>query len=163
MLKVGILSDTHGTIPSGLFSFFESCDELWHAGDWGNIETVKALEDFKPVRGVYGNIDSQEIRSLFPLVNTFEVESVKVCMSHIGGYPGKYNPAFRSAFRKVQPDLVICGHSHILRVMKDQQENCMFFNPGAAGKEGFHKVCTALRLRIEGKRLFDLEVWETKK
>jgi len=164
MLKIGILSDTHGYINPKLFSFFENCDELWHAGDWGNIECVDTLNEFKPTRGVYGNIDGQEIRLTYPEINTFKVENLNVCILHIGGYPGKYSPAFSDYLRtKPKPDIMVCGHSHILKVMNDKKRQIMHFNPGAAGQNGFHHVSTALRLKIEGTRMFDLEVWEQKR
>jgi putative phosphoesterase len=160
MIKVGILSDTHGYLPEGLFGFFEQCDEIWHAGDWGDLETFDRLSGFKKVRGVYGNIDGKELRAEMPEVNRFKVEGLNVCMLHIGGYPGKYTPQFRKELAAGVPDMMVCGHSHILKVMKDPATGLMHFNPGAAGIHGFHHVCTALRLKIEGKRMFDLEVWE---
>lgn len=163
MTRIGILSDTHGYINPSLFTFFEHCDELWHAGDWGNIETVNTLKKFKPLKSVYGNIDGREVRSEFPEINIFTIEDLKVCITHIGGYPGKYDSKFRHILQTQNPDIMVCGHSHILKVMRDVKNNLMHFNPGAAGNKGFHEVCTALRLRVDGKRMFDLEIWEHKR
>lgn len=162
--KIGILSDTHGFIPEALFSFFAECDELWHAGDWGDIATVDKLCAFKPVRGVYGNIDGSDIRQRFNEVLHFELEGFKVCMLHIGGYPGKYSPLFLQVLREHKPDVMVCGHSHILKVMRDPQHQIMHFNPGAAGNKGFHHVSTALRLTIDAStKCTNLEVWEQKR
>ena len=158
--QIGILSDTHGYINPALYTFFEKCDELWHAGDWGNIQTVDTLKKFKPVRSVFGNIDGHEIRTEFSEETIFNIEGLKVCIIHIGGYPGKYSPKFRAILQKEKPDIMVCGHSHILKVMRDAKNNVMHFNPGAAGNKGFHLVCTALRLKVEDKKMFDLEIWE---
>ncbi len=163
MIKVGILSDTHGYINPQLLSFFKDCDELWHAGDWGDEETTEQLKKFKPVKGVYGNIDGRGVRAAFPEVLEFECEELTVCMLHIGGYPEKYSPMFKRILNMRKPDIMVCGHSHILKVMRDKKYNLMHFNPGAAGNKGFHQVCTALRMKVEGKRMFDLEVWEQKR
>lgn len=160
MKKVGILSDTHGFLNPVLFDFFKDCDEIWHAGDWGDLETFQKLQAFKPLRTVWGNIDGRELRMEMPEINRFIVEELSVCIMHIGGYPEKYSPACKKELTETTPDILVCGHSHILKVMKDKKLNLMFFNPGAAGIKGFHQVCTALRLKIEGKRMFDLEVWE---
>jgi len=161
MLKVGILSDTHGHFNKALYSFFKDCDEIWHAGDWGGNGVMEEIISFKPVRGVYGNIDGRDVRQTFGSIADFRVENVRVGIFHWGGYPGKYHPEARKWLNENKPDIYITGHSHILRVMKDPRRNLMFFNPGAAGNSGFHKVCTALRLKIDGARLFDLEVWES--
>jgi uncharacterized protein len=163
MVRVGILSDTHGFLNPALFDFFRDCDELWHAGDWGDPSVAEKLSAFKPVRGVYGNIDGREIRAIYPEVLRFELEGLDVCMLHIGGYPGRYTPAFKQVLVQNKPDLMVCGHSHILKVMRDKENDLMHFNPGAAGVSGFHQVCTALRLRISDKKMTDLEVWEGKK
>lgn len=163
MVNVGILSDTHGYFNPLLFDFFKDCDELWHAGDWGDYAVAETIKAFKPVRGVYGNIDGRSIRLEYPEINTFTCEELTVTMLHIGGYPGKYSPRFRQQLKMNKPDIMVCGHSHILKVMRDQSYNLMHFNPGTAGIKGFHSVCTALRLKIEGKRMFDLEVWEQKR
>jgi putative phosphoesterase len=160
MKKVGILSDTHGFLNPVLIDFFKDCDEIWHGGDWGDIETFRQLNQFKPLRTVWGNIDGRELRMEMPEVNFFAVEELSVCIIHIGGYPGKYSPGCKKMLSQYKPDILVCGHSHILKVMKDKTLNTMVFNPGAAGIKGFHQVCTALRLKIDGKRMFDLEVWE---
>jgi putative phosphoesterase len=163
MKRVGILSDTHGYLHPYLFTFFKDCDELWHAGDWGNLETIKQLEAFKPVRGVWGNIDDRAVRMHYPEINSFEIEGFSVCMLHIGGYPGSYSPKFKQQLQHKIPDIMVCGHSHILKVMKDPKNSLMHFNPGAAGKKGFHQVCTALRLTLDRKKMFEMEVWEHKR
>jgi hypothetical protein len=161
--QIGILSDTHGFIPETMFDFFSNCDEIWHAGDWGDLALVARLQAFKPLRAVYGNIDGAEFRSQMKEIELFEIESVKVCMLHIGGYPGKYSPLFKKQLANYPIDLMICGHSHILKAMKDPNSGMMHLNPGAAGIHGFHSICTAMRLKIEDKRLFDLEIWESPK
>jgi uncharacterized protein len=160
MKKVGILSDTHGFLNPKLFEFFKDCDEIWHAGDWGDIETFDKLEKFKPLRTVWGNIDGRELRLVMPEVNRFKIEELSVCIMHIGGYPEKYSPQFKKELLLAKPNIMICGHSHVLKVMRDKRLDLMHMNPGAAGIKGFHGVCTALRLKIEGNRMFDLEVWE---
>jgi putative phosphoesterase len=160
MKKVGILSDTHGFFNPVLFDFFKDCDEIWHGGDWGDLETYDQLKAFKPLKTVWGNIDGKELRIEMPEINHFSVEELTVSIIHIGGYPGKYSKACKAELLKNKPDILVCGHSHILKVMKDNVLNTMLFNPGAAGIKGFHHVCTAIRLKIEGKRMFDLEVWE---
>jgi putative phosphoesterase len=161
--KIGILSDTHGFIPDQLFDFFKDCDELWHAGDWGDVSVAGQLTAFKPVRGVYGNIDGREIRMLYPEVLRFDCEGMQICMLHIGGYPGKYSPQFKQVLKDFTPDLMICGHSHILKVMRDQEKGIMHINPGAAGNKGFHTYSTAIRLDVSDGRLLNLEVWEAKR
>jgi putative phosphoesterase len=163
MKKIGILSDTHGFVPESLFEFFKDCDEILHAGDWGDEKTFDLLRNFKPLKAVYGNIDGQELRIQMPEILEFNCEDVRVCMLHIGGYPGHYSPLFRKQLSLKSYDLMICGHSHILKAMKDPNSGMMHLNPGAAGKHGFHKVSTAMRLKFDKKRMFDLEVWEQKK
>lgn len=163
MQTIGIFSDTHGHIPPALWRFFEPCDEIWHAGDWGSISCYNEAKNFKPIKGVWGNIDGQEIRILMPEVNIFHTEGLKVCMLHIGGYPGKYSPKFKEILTKEKPDLMVCGHSHILKVINDPINNLLHINPGAAGKSGFHKVSTAVRLVIDNGKPKNLEVWEAKK
>ena len=162
MTRIGILSDTHGLLDERVFEHFENCDEIWHAGDWGSLEVVNKLQAFKPLRGVWGNIDGYEIRSLFPQHNRFRCENVKVWLTHIGGYPGKYDPLVRPAIFQQPPDLFVCGHSHILKVQFDRTYDILHINPGAAGKYGFHKVQTLIRLEIEGDKIQNLEVIELK-
>lgn len=161
LTRIGLLSDTHSYLDPALFSYFAECDELWHAGDFGSVELSDALAAFKPLRGVYGNIDGQELRSIHPLHNRFMCEGVDVWMTHIGGYPDHYSPAVRDEIRINTPALFICGHSHILKVMRDKRlNNMLHINPGAAGNHGFHKIKTAVRFSIEGTAIKNMEVIE---
>jgi len=163
MKKIGILSDTHSFLHPEISRLFENCDEIWHAGDFGSIEVAAGLQSMKPLRGVFGNIDGIEIRFEFPLVNIFQCEEVKVLIKHIGGYPGKYDNAMKQTIQEFTPGLVICGHSHILKVMYDDKLNHLHINPGAAGRDGLHNVCTMIRLVVAGAALKDLEVIELPK
>lgn len=160
MKRIGLLSDTHGFIHERIYTFFENVDEIWHAGDIGNIETADQLAAFKPLKAVYGNIDGQDVRVAHPLHQRFNCESVDVWMTHIGGYPGRYERYVKPEIYSNSPDLFICGHSHILKVIYDKKLDFLHMNPGAAGYKGFHKVCTALRFVIDGKNIRDLEIWE---
>ena len=160
MKKIGLFSDTHAFLDENIFKHFEPCDEIWHAGDFGNIELVERLRNFKPLKGVYGNIDGQEIRTIFPETNIFMCEDVKVMMKHIGGYPPKYNPETKKLIVGEKPQLFISGHSHILKIMYDDKLQCLHMNPGAAGKQGWHKVRTLVRFTIEGNNIKDCEVVE---
>lgn len=160
MKQIGILSDTHGFLDASIFHHFEHCDELWHAGDFGNMELVERLQHFKPLRGVWGNIDGAPIRQSFQEKLRWKCEDVEVLMIHIGGYPGKYAPAVKHELLSHPPKLFISGHSHILKVMFDDKIKCLHINPGAAGNEGWHKVCTVIRLKIDGDRMYDCEVIE---
>lgn len=160
MTRIGLISDTHSYLDEAVFKHFETCDEIWHAGDFGDIKVAQALGTFKPLRGVYGNIDGSEIRSAFPLHLKFECEKVIVWITHIGGYPGKYDPKIREQIYQEKPDLFICGHSHILKVMYDKNIGCLHLNPGAAGKYGWHKVRTLLRFCISEEKILNLEVIE---
>ncbi len=139
---------------------FKDCDEIWHAGDFGTIELVNKLQAFKPLRGVYGNIDGQEIRAEFPSQNIFTIEGIKVFMQHIGGYPGKYAPGIRNVILSEKPALFISGHSHILKIMFDQMLNCLHINPGAAGKQGWQKVRTLVTFEIDGAEMKNCSVIE---
>ena len=163
MKRIGLLSDTHGSIHPRLKVFFEKVDEIWHAGDIGNIETAEELAAIKPLKAVYGNIDGTEIRKSYPLHQRFLCEETDVWITHIGGYPGHYEQTVKPAIVNHPPDLFICGHSHILKVIYDQKLNFLHINPGAAGNKGFHKVCTAMRFVIDGKDIRDLEIWEMKR
>lgn len=163
MKRIGILSDTHGYLDPRIYQYFSECDEIWHAGDWGSLEVVNQLNELKPVRGVWGNIDDVNIRSLFPQHFHFQCEDVAVWLTHIGGYPGKYDRSVRPAIFQQPPDLFVCGHSHILRVQYDEKLNLLHINPGAAGKYGFHTVQTIVRLEIDGKKIQNLEVIELEK
>ena len=160
MKRIGLLSDTHGFIHERLYPFFEKVDEVWHAGDIGNIETAGKLAAFKPLTAVYGNIDGQDVRAVYPLHNRFMCEELDVWITHIGGYPGRYERFVKPEIFNNPHGLFISGHSHILKVIFDKKLNFLHINPGAAGVNGFHKVCTALRFVIEGKDIRDLEIWE---
>lgn len=161
MTRIGLISDTHGFLDEAVFTHFAQCDEIWHGGDWGNQEVDQLLKKAeKPVRGVYGNIDGNDIRSLYPEQLLFTCEEVKVMIRHIGGYPPKYNPATKKEMLLHQPQLFISGHSHILRVMYDEKLQCLHMNPGAAGKHGWHKVRTLIRFVIDGKEMKGCEVVE---
>lgn len=159
-MKIGIISDTHGFVHPELFTFFEKCDEIWHAGDIGNIETAERLEAFKPLRAVHGNIDDHVVRLQYPEDQFFQVEDIRVYMTHIGGYPGHYLPEIRILLQDKQPELYVCGHSHILKVIYDKKLNLLHINPGAAGTSGFHKHITMVRLAIDGKEIKDLEIFD---
>ena len=163
MKRIGLLSDTHGHVPKQAFTFFADCNEIWHAGDIGNLETAKELAGIKPLKAVYGNIDGQELRSFYPLYQHFNCEGVKVLMIHIGGYPGKYTREARRLIEEMQPKLFITGHSHILKVMNDPKHNLLHINPGAAGKYGWHSVATLIRFTVDGETIKDLEIQEIPK
>lgn len=160
MLRIGLLSDTHGYWDEKYATYFKDCDEIWHAGDIGSDVLAAKLSLLKPLRAVYGNIDGQPIRISYPKIAHFTVEEVKVMMTHIGGYPGRYNPEIRPELYATRPNLFIAGHSHILKVAFDKNLNCLYINPGAAGKSGFHQVRTLVRFTIDGANIRDLEVIE---
>lgn len=160
MIKVGLLSDTHGYWDARYEHYFQCCDEIWHAGDIGSEEVAAKLSDIKPFRAVYGNVDGGNIRMQYPKIQHFKVEDVEVMMTHIGGYPGRYNPEIREELYKTAPQLFIAGHSHILKVVFDKNLKCLHMNPGAAGKSGFHQVRTLLRFVIDGAIMKELEVIE---
>lgn len=160
-MKIGLLSDTHGYLDDKLFSYFEQSDEIWHAGDIGDLPLIEKLTAFKPVRAVYGNIDGNDIRQRYPKDERFMCEGLHVWMTHIGGYPPKYNPAVLGGLKKNMPNIFICGHSHILKVMPDpKHQNLLYLNPGAAGKHGFHHMRTVLRFEINNKKVSKMEVIE---
>ncbi len=163
MKKILLLSDTHSYIDAQILKFVKQADEVWHAGDIGDLEVTDTIKKLKPLRGVYGNIDDAIARTEFPLDNKFEVEGVTVWMTHIGGYPGKYNQRVREALKKNTPQLYICGHSHILKVQFDKTLNLLHVNPGAAGKHGFHKVRTMVRFEVEKGNIKNMEVIELAK
>jgi len=160
MKQIGILSDTHGYLDENIFMHFAKCDEIWHGGDFGSEAVAEKLASFKPLKGVYGNIDGTEIRSRFPEKLHIAVEEVDVFMQHIGGYPRKYAPGVRQEIITSGSKLFISGHSHILKIMYDDQLDCLHINPGAAGKQGWHKVRTLVRLMIDGSNLRNCEVIE---
>lgn len=160
MKRVGLISDTHHYLDDAVFKHFDKCDEIWHGGDFGSTTIAEQLENFKPLRGVYGNIDGNDIRSQFPEVLKFACEDAKVLMIHIGGYPGKYTPLTRNEIIAFQPTIFVSGHSHILKIMYDNKFKCLHMNPGAAGKQGWHKVRTLIRFVIDGENIKDCEVIE---
>lgn len=160
MTKILLLSDSHSYIDDRIVEYAGEADEIWHGGDFGSMEVIEQLEKIKPLKGVYGNIDNAKIRSEFPEVNRFTCEDVEVLMIHIGGYPGKYTPLARQEIAEKAPKLFISGHSHILKVMFDQKNNLLHLNPGACGKQGWHKMRTMMRFVIDGAEIKDLEVIE---
>jgi uncharacterized protein len=159
-MKIGLISDTHGWIHPRLFEDFAACDEIWHAGDIGNIETADALAVFKPLKAVYGNIDNAIVRTVFKEHQHFMAEEIRVWITHIGGTPGHYDNRVKPGIYENPPDLFICGHSHIAKVMYDKKAGFLFINPGAAGYNGFHKYMTAIRFQIDGKDIHDMELIE---
>lgn len=160
MTRIGLISDTHGYLDESVFKHFDQSDEIWHAGDFGDGQLAESLANFKPLRGVYGNIDGRDIRSVYPEDLKFICEGLSVWMTHIGGYPGKYVPRVKEEIFTDPPKLFICGHSHILKVMHDEKIGCLHLNPGAAGKYGWHKVRTLLRFCISDEKIHNLEVIE---
>ena len=160
MKRIALLSDTHGYLDAKLKKYTESCHEIWHAGDIGTLAVTDPLEIWKPLRAVYGNIDVDKLRVVHPENQLFELDGVKVLMTHIGGYPGRYNARVRALIEKEKPKLYICGHSHILKVMFDKKHNCLHMNPGACGNHGFHQMKTLLRFTLDAGNIKDLEVIE---
>ena len=160
MTRIGVLSDTHGLLDQRIFEHFKDVDEIWHAGDIGSEDVLRRLREFKPTRAVYGNMDSGDVRYTLSEFYRFRVEEVNVLMTHIGGYPGHYNPWLIPMFRKEPPDLFVCGHSHILKVQYDHQFKFLTMNPGAAGKQGWQPCQTLLRFTIDGSKIDNLEVIE---
>ena len=160
LVKILLLSDTHGYIDDQILKFVKQADEVWHAGDIGNLIVTDAITLLKPLRAVYGNIDNAKIRSEFLLDAEFTIENIKVFMTHIGGYPNRYNARIKEKLKSDPPDLFISGHSHILKVMPDKKLNLLHMNPGAVGKQGFHSVRTMLRFCIDKKEIKNLEVIE---
>lgn len=160
MTRIGLLSDTHGLLDKRVLEHFKDVDEIWHAGDIGSDEVLRKLREFKPTRAVFGNMDSGEVRYTLDEFYRFRVEDVNVLMTHIGGYPGHYNPWLIPMFTKEPPDLFVCGHSHILKVQYDNQFKFLTMNPGAAGKQGWQPCQTLLRFTIDGSEIKDLEVIE---
>ncbi len=160
MKKILLLSDTHSHIDQQILKYVQQADEVWHAGDIGDLSVTDTIKELKPLRAVWGNIDNAEARAEFPENNRFMCEGVDVWITHIGGYPNRYNVRVRDEIRQNPPQLFICGHSHILKVMFDKKLNLLHMNPGAVGKHGFHKVRTMLRFVIDGSKVKDLEVIE---
>ncbi|MDQ6903989.1 MAG: metallophosphatase family protein [Bacteroidota bacterium] len=163
MTRIGLLSDTHNFLDPAVAEHFKNCDEIWHGGDFGTIAIAKSLKKIKPVKGVYGNIDGYDVRSVYPEQLVFFCEEVKVMIRHIGGYPPRYNPETKKELLIHRPQLLISGHSHILKIMFDEKLNCLYMNPGAAGKHGWHKIQTLIRFAIDGKEIKDCEVIELQK
>jgi uncharacterized protein len=161
-MYIGLMSDTHSFLDERVFHYFSDCDEIWHAGDFGSLELIDRLRAFKPLRGVYGNIDNRQIQAEMPLDLRFECAGLPVFMTHIGGYPGKYHPRVRLLLQADPPSggLFISGHSHILKVMPDAKGHFLHINPGACGNEGWHKVKTLVRFHIESGRVADLQIIE---
>ncbi len=163
MKKILLISDTHGYIDEKIIKYANKVDEIWHAGDIGDISVTDKLKKIKPLRGVYGNIDDQKIRTEFPLHNRFICEKVNVWITHIGGYPKRYNLKILEELKSNPPDLFICGHSHILKVINDKELDLLHINPGAIGKHGLHRVRTMIQFEINGKKIENLSVIEFKR
>lgn len=158
---IGLISDTHGVFSDEFRSFLEPVDEMWHAGDFGGgLELAAQIAAYKPLLGVAGNCDNHALRYTHPMHRVFECEGFKVLMIHVGGYPGRYDVRARQLIDEHKPDMFVCGHSHILKVVRDMKRDMLVINPGAAGIQGFHIVRTALRFRLEAGRVFDMEVFE---
>lgn len=160
MKKILLLSDSHSYIDDRILDYASQADEIWHCGDFGNPEVIEKLEKITTLRGVYGNIDGEKVRKIFPEVSRFTIENIEVLMIHIGGYPGKYSPLTKKEIAEKAPNLFISGHSHILKAMYDQKNNLLHLNPGACGKEGWHKTRTMMRFEINGDKIENLEVIE---
>lgn len=161
MIKVGLISDTHSYLDPRVFEHFKDCDEVWHAGDIGDEEVADALQAFKPLRAVYGNIDDINIQTRYPEDLFFECEKIKVWITHIGGTPPNYNPRIKKILRQQVPDLFICGHSHMLKIKRDNAlGDMLYLNPGAAGNQGFHAVKTIVRFVVTDAKIDKMEVIE---
>jgi putative phosphoesterase len=161
MTRIGLLSDTHSYFDKQLETAFLECNEIWHAGDFGNESVFTELQSLgKPIRGVYGNIDGQAIRKIFPEISEWMTEDVKISMKHIGGYPGHYPSFVKGWLKQSKPGIFICGHSHILKIIYDKELDFLHLNPGACGKEGFHQMRTVIRFTIDGSDIRDMEVVE---
>jgi putative phosphoesterase len=159
-MKIGVISDTHGWFDPAVYDHFSDVDEIWHAGDIGSMGIITGLESFRPLRAVWGNCDGHEVRSVTKEYLSFMAGNKRVLIIHIGGYPGRYSPRALRLIRQYKPDIFVCGHSHILRVIYDRKYNMLCINPGAAGRTGMHRVMTVLRFIIEGERVSDMEVIE---
>ena len=160
MKKILLISDTHGFLDDKIIAYCKDSDEIWHAGDIGNYSLVESLKEIKPLRAVYGNIDDQSVRNEFEIDCKFSIEQIKVWMTHIGGYPGNYKKRILDGLKKYEPDLFICGHSHILKIIHDKKHNLLHINPGAIGKHGFHQKRTMVRFNVDKGVLNNLEVIE---
>lgn len=160
MKRIGLISDNHGYFGEDILKYLREVDEVWHAGDIGSMKSIEPISELKPFKAVYGNIDSGEIRTSFPLNQHFECAGVRVFMTHIGGYPGRYYKRVRNILENLKPDLYICGHSHICKVMYDSKLNLLHMNPGAYGYHGWHKIRTILRFTCDKGKVKDAEVVE---
>lgn len=159
-MRIGLISDSHGLLDEAIFGYFGACHEVWHAGDFGGAGVLDRLQAFKPLRAVWGNVDGAEVRAALPRELVWECEGIRVYMTHIGGYPGRYEPRVRRELTERQPGLFCCGHSHIARVMRDPALGLMHMNPGACGHQGLHSRRTALRFQIEAGRIGGVELIE---
>lgn len=167
MTKIGLISDTHGYLDEAVFEHFKDCDEIWHAGDFGTINLVEDLQNGLLnkgnkviIRGIFGNIDGKDIRSVYPENLVFNCEDVKIMMQHIGGYPGRYAPGIKKEITQQKIKLFISGHSHILKIMYDESLGCLHINPGAAGKQGWHQVRTIVKFVIDKDDIKDCAIIE---
>ena len=160
MKKIAIISDTHGFLDTQIIDIFKKCDEVWHAGDFGYSPNIKKIINQNKLRGVYGNIDGKDIRIIYPKILKFKCDQIKILMTHIGGYPGKYLKYIEQEIQLYKPDIYICGHSHILKIIYDKKYNLLHINPGAAGKEGFHQMRTMVLLNIELDKISSIKVIE---
>ena len=160
MIRIGLISDTHSYLDPAVPGHFADCDEIWHAGDIGELSLIQELEKHKPVRAVFGNIDDKTIQSKYPEDLWLDIEGLLILMTHIGGTPPNYNPRIKKILSHKTPDILICGHSHILKVMRDKNRNILFINPGAAGQHGFHHMKTLVRFTLDNKQVKDMEVIE---
>lgn len=160
-MKIGLLSDTHGSLDPKVFTYFQHCDEIWHAGDVGSLSLLKELQAYKPTKGVFGNIDDKEIQTVLPFDLHFTCEGVAVWITHIAGRPPKYNSRVEKLLAQGPPDLFICGHSHMLQICRDPAlNNMLYVNPGAAGNHGFHNVRTLVRFELQDAKISSMEVIE---
>lgn len=159
-MRIGLLSDTHSYLDHKVFEYFADCDEVWHAGDIGSVKVADQLEKFKPFKAVYGNIDDPAMQKRYPEDLWFTCKDAKVFITHIAGTPSRYNPRVKKILQGKKPDILICGHSHILKVIYDKTFETLFLNPGAAGNQGFHQMRTMLRFEIVGKKVSKMEVIE---
>jgi putative phosphoesterase len=160
-MQIGLISDTHGWLDPQVYNYFEACNEIWHAGDIGGLEVIQQLEAYKPVRAVYGNIDGKEIKAIYPPHQFFTCEGMRVWIMHIAGRPPRYTPEVLASLQQDTPDILVCGHSHILQVMHDRQHTpLLYINPGAAGRHGIHHVRTILRFTIHMGKITHMEAIE---
>ena len=159
-MKIGLISDTHSFLDPKVEKYFSDCDEIWHAGDIGDVATAKALEEIRPMRAVCGNIDGKELQNIYPDDQIFQVEGKKVWITHIGGYPPRYNSKLKQSLAEIRPDIFICGHSHILRVISDKERGLLHINPGAAGNHGFHTIKTIITFELKAGKIFNMQAIE---